>query len=52
MREVIPLMPVEVSNKEAHGVQDCELAAAKRLIMKIREDHPKLEFILNDHQER
>ena len=46
MRQVIPLMPEEVRNTDGTEKQDCETKAAKRLIPKIREDHPQLELII------
>jgi hypothetical protein len=46
MRQVIPLMPEEVRNTDGTEKQDCETKAAKRLIPKIREDHPQLGLII------
>ena len=46
MRQVIPLMPEEVHNTDGTEKQDCETKAAKRLIPKIRKDHPKLGLII------
>ncbi len=46
MRQVIPLMPEEIINTDGSTKQDCETNAAKRLIPKIREDHPQLGIII------
>ena len=45
-RQVIPLMPEEIVNSDGNIKQDCEINAAKRLIPKIREDHPQLGIII------
>ena len=45
MRQVIPLMPEEISNVDGTTKQDCEMNAAKRLIPKVRSDHPQLGII-------
>jgi len=46
IRQVIPLMPEEVRNTDGTEKQDCETNAAKRLIPKIRKDHPQLGVII------
>jgi hypothetical protein len=46
MRQVIPLMPEEIRNTDGTEKQDCETNAAKRLIPKIRKDHPQLGLII------
>lgn len=46
MRQVIPLMPEEIRNTDGNIKQDCETNAAKRLIPKIRKDHPQLGLII------
>ena len=46
MRQVIPFMPEEIRNADGATKQDCEINAAKRLIPKIRQNHPKLRLIL------
>ncbi len=46
MRQVIPLMPEEIRNTDGTEKQDCETNAAKRLIPKIRQDHPQLGLII------
>lgn len=45
MRQVIPLMPEEIRNGDGNIKQDCEINAAKRLVPKIRKDHPRLGII-------
>lgn len=45
-RQVIPLSPEEVTNADGQDKQDCEINAGKRLIRKIRKDHPKLRIII------
>ncbi len=44
--EVIPLMPEDISNTDGQKKQDIELTASKRLIPKIRKDHPQLGLIM------
>lgn len=46
MRQVIPLMPEEIKNTDGNTKQDCEVNAAKRLIPKIKKDHPRLGLII------
>ena len=46
MRQVIPLMPEPIHNSDGNDKQDCEMNAAKRLIPKLRQEHPKLGMIL------
>ncbi len=46
MAQVIPLMPEAIQNSDGENKQDCEMNAAKRLIPKIRREHPKLGFII------
>src|SRR2546426_11197574 len=41
-RQVMPLMPEEISNRDGGTEQDCEVNAAKRLLPKIRQDYPDL----------
>jgi hypothetical protein len=45
-RQVIPLMPEEIKNTDGRTKQDCETNAAKRLIKKLREMHPRRGIIL------
>jgi len=47
VRQVIPLMPEEIRNTDGTDKQDCEMNAAKRLILKIRKTHPQLGIIIN-----
>jgi hypothetical protein len=42
MRQVLPLAPEAVANTDGVKKQDCELNAAKRMLVKIRRTHPKL----------
>lgn len=46
MKQVLPLAPEEVTNRDGTEKQDCEINAAKRLLMKLRKAHPKLPFII------
>lgn len=46
MRQVIPLMPEEIRNTDGNTKQDCEINAAKRLVPKIKKDHPQLGLII------
>jgi hypothetical protein len=46
-KQVIPLMPEEIRNEDGNEKQDCEINAGKRLIERIRKDHPHLGIILN-----
>ena len=46
MRQVLPLAPEQISNRDGTKKQDCEINAAKRLIPKIRKAHPKLKLIV------
>ncbi len=45
-RQVLPLAPEQVSNRDGTKKQDCEINAAKRCIKKIRKTHPKLKIII------
>ncbi len=45
-KQVIPLLPEEISNADGQDKQDCEINAAKRLIPKIRAEHPQLNLII------
>ena len=46
LRQVIPLMPEEIRNTDGTEKQDCESNAGKRLLPKIRTDHPQLGLII------
>ena len=45
IKQVIPLMPEEIKNTDGSKKQDCEINVAKRLIPKIRKQHPRLSVI-------
>ena len=44
--EVIPLAPEPILNRDGASKNDCERNAAKRLLPKIRQEHPHLSFIV------
>lgn len=46
MRQVLPLAPEPIANSDGRSKQDCELAAGKRLLAKIRATHPKLPIVI------
>lgn len=41
-RQVLPIMPEDISNTDGKDKQDCEINAAKRLIPKIKSAHPRM----------
>jgi hypothetical protein len=45
-REVFPLAPEPIQKQDGSTKNDCERNAAKRLLPKIRAEHPHLEFIV------
>ncbi len=47
-KEVIPLYPEMIMKQDGEKKNDCERNAAKRLLKKFREDHPKLKVIVNE----
>jgi Transposase DDE domain len=47
-REVIPLMPEPIVKQDGTEKNDCEREAAKRLIVKLRQDHPYLKLIVTE----
>jgi Transposase DDE domain len=47
-REVIPLMPEPIIKQDGTDKNDCERSAAKRLIVKLRQDHPHLKVIVTE----
>jgi hypothetical protein len=47
-REVIPLMPEPIVKQEGTNKNACERNAAKRFIVKLRQDHPHLQFIVTE----
>jgi hypothetical protein len=47
-RAVIPLMPEPIVKRDGTEKNDCEREAAKRLIVKLRQDHPHLKLIVTE----
>jgi len=45
-QEVIPLSPEPIQKQDGSNKNDCERNAAKRLLQKIRQDHPRLGLIV------
>lgn len=45
-KTVIPLCPEAITKQDGQTKNDCELNAAKRLLLNIREDHPKLKITI------
>ena len=45
-REVIPLAPEMIVKQDGRAKNDCERNAAKRLLQKVRQDHPRLGLIV------
>src|ERR1043166_5928897 len=45
---MIPLMPEPIWKHDGREKNDCERNAAKRLIVKLRQDHPHLKFIITE----
>lgn len=46
IKEVIPLAPEPIQKQDGESKNDCERNAAKRLLPKIRRQHPHLKFIV------
>jgi len=46
MRQVIPICPEPIRKQDGETKNDSERSAAKRLLIKFREDHPKLKTII------
>lgn len=46
IKEVIPLAPEPIQKQDGNTKNDCERNAAKRLLPKIRRQHPHLKFIV------
>ena len=44
-REVIPLAPEPIIKQDGTAKNDCERNATKRLLRKVRQEHPRLKFI-------
>jgi hypothetical protein len=47
-RAVIPLMPEPIVRHDGTAKNDCERNATKRLLTKLRQDHPHLKFIVTE----
>lgn len=45
-KDVIPFMPEPIANSDGQTKQDCETNAAKRFLVKLRKDYPRLKFII------
>ena len=45
-KQVIPLAPEPITNKDGGKKQDCEINAGKRILKDIRKTHPKLKIII------
>jgi hypothetical protein len=45
-KQVIPVMPEAIKNKDGTKKQDCELNASKRFIANLRAAHPRQKFLL------
>jgi len=48
VRAVIPLMPEPIGQDDGTDKNDCERNATKRFIVKLRQDHPHLKFIVTE----
>lgn len=44
--EVIPFMPEQIVNGDGGEKQDCEMKSAKRYLIKLREDFPRLDLLI------
>lgn len=44
--EILPLDAEEVRNSDGQEKQDCETNAGKRLVVRLRQDHPQLQMIV------
>ena len=47
-KEVIPLCPEIIKKQDGTTKNDCERNAIKRMLGKLREDHPHMKFIINE----
>ena len=47
-KEVIPLCPEIIRKQDGTTKNDCERNATRRLLGKLREDHPHMNFIINE----
>src|SRR2546425_6659887 len=48
LRAVIPLMPEPIMRHDGTDKNDCERNATKRFVIKLRQDHPHLKFIVTE----
>jgi len=48
VRAVIPLRPEPIGQHDGTDKNDCERNAAKRFVVKLRQDHPHLKFIVTE----
>lgn len=46
MRQVIPLSPEQISNRDGTKKQDCEINAGKRVVHNIRKTYPKMKVTI------
>jgi hypothetical protein len=46
-KQVIPLCPEQIANSDGSDKNDCEMNAAKRLLHRLRKEHPFLGLIIN-----
>jgi len=46
LRQVIPLIAEDIRNEDGTTKQDCEINAGKRLIKRLRSEHPQLKTII------
>lgn len=46
LKTVIPLMPEAIIRQDGNTKNDCERNATKRLLSHVRQDHPKLKFLV------
>ncbi len=44
--EIIPFMPEQIVNGDGESKQDCEMNAAKRLIVKLQQEFPQLGLMI------
>jgi len=44
-KQILPMMPEPIKNTDGEKKQDCEINAAKRMIPKLRSQHPRMPFI-------
>jgi len=45
-RQILPLAPEPIKNSDGSKKQDCETNAGKRLLARIRDEHPKLRIVI------